>query len=316
MQHKTRMLIAALAASAMLAAPFADAARLGGGNSRGMTRSYTPRPAPSRVQPTPSAPISQPQPQAAPQRSGPGWGGVAAGAAAGAAAGYMLGHATSGGNQATQMAPAGGGAMMGSAQQPVSSGFPWGTLLLLGGLTAIGFMLFRRMTARPAAAPSYGGAGMGAASAPSSGKVYRIGGDAAPAASFADAPAANVGSRLPDGTETVAFLRQAKASFMHLQTMNSPDSVDELRKYLTPDMFEAIRADVQGNTETAEFPELNAEVIEAAREGSQYIATVRFHGRVSESLNSPEQPFTELWHFTKPADGAALKWLVAGIQQI
>lgn len=315
MQHKTRMLIAVLAASAMLAAPFADAARLGGGKSRGMTRSYTPRPAPTQVQPQQPAPISQPLPQAAPQRSGPGWGGVAAGAAAGAAAGYMLGHATSGGNQATQMAPAGGGAMLGSAQ-PASSGFPWGTLLLLGGLTVVGFMLFRRMTARPATVPSYGGAAMGATPAPSAGKVYRIGGDAAPSSSFADAPAASVGARLPDGTETVAFLRQAKASFMHLQTMNSPDSVDELRKYLTPDLFEAIRADVQGNTETAEFPELNAEVIEAAQEGNRYIATVRFHGRVSESLNSPEQPFTELWHFIKPADGAALKWLVAGIQQI
>ena len=41
---------------------------------------------------------------------------------------------------------------------------------------------------------------------------------------------------------------------MHLQSMNNPDNVEEVRKYLTPELFEQLRADIAGNPETADFP--------------------------------------------------------------
>ncbi len=209
-------------------------------------------------------------------------------------------------------APAAGYAAYAPQQQ--QSSFPWGLILLLGGLTVAGYLFFRRKAAVEAPKPAYngniGGALGGTGNNAEPGRVFNIGGGAAPAA------APLVGERLPDGTESAAFLRQAKASFMHLQTMNSPDNVEELRKYLTPDMYESIKADVAANKETAEFPNLQAEVVETATEGQQYIATVRFHGMVSESVNAPEQPFEELWHFVKPTAPGSLKWLVAGIQQV
>lgn len=318
MRKPTVSLIAMLVAATMVTAPLAEAARLGGGKSSGMSRSYS-RPAPTQNYSRPAAPAPQPQyqqPAPQPQRSGPGWGGVAAGAAAGAAAGYMLGQ--SGNHGAVQGAPgvaAGGAAGYAVAPAPQSS-FPWGMVLLLGGLTIAGYMFFRRKTQqenKPAYSGNIGGAfGNNAPAADASaGRVFRIGEGAMPAAA-----APLVGDRLPDGTETVSFLRQAKASFMHLQTMNSADSVDELRKYLTPEMFESIKADVAANKDTAEFPNLQAEVVEVATEGDKYVASVRFHGMVSESVNAPEQPFEELWHFIKPTAPGSLKWLVAGIQQI
>ncbi len=312
-------LIAMCVAVSMLAAPLAEAGRLGSGRSSGMSRSYS-RPAPAPSYSRPAQPLPQPSYQAAPQpqRSGPGWGGVAAGAAAGAAAGYLLG---SSGNHAAApaapaaMAPAAPAAGYAAyAPQQQQSSFPWGLILLLGGLTVAGYLFFRRKAAVEAPKPAYngniGGAFGGTGNNAEPGRVFNIGGGAAPAA------APLVGERLPDGTESAAFLRQAKASFMHLQTMNSPDNVEELRKYLTPDMYESIKADVAANKETAEFPNLQAEVVETATEGQQYIATVRFHGMVSESVNAPEQPFEELWHFVKPTAPGSLKWLVAGIQQI
>ncbi|MEN9456392.1 MAG: Tim44 domain-containing protein [Neisseriaceae bacterium] len=315
MPKPTVSLIAMLVVATMATAPLAEAARLGGGKSSGMSRSYS-RPAPAQNYSRPAQPAPQPQyqqPAPQPQRSGPGWGGVAAGAAAGAAAGYLLGQ--SGNNHATAPNAAPTDAAMAGSQAPQSS-FPWGMVLLLGGLTVVGYMLFRRKT-QQAGKPAYNGNIGGAfgnnppAAGGSAGRVFRIGEGAMPASA---APLA--GDRLPDGTETASFLRQAKASFMHLQTMNSPESVDELRKYLTPEMFEAIKADVAANKDTAEFPTLNAEVVEAATDGDQYVASVRFHGMVSESLNAPVQPFEELWHFVKPASASSLKWLVAGIQQL
>lgn len=334
MRKPAASLIAMCVAASMLAAPLAEAARFGSGKSSGMSRSYS-RPAPmqSYSRPAPAPNYSRPaQPQyptqAAPQqRTGPGWGGVAAGAAAGAAAGYLLGQAGSGSSSQQAPAPAANqaaagandSALSGSPQQPQSS-FPWGMVFLLGGLTLAGFMLFRRKAAASAPKPAYNGniGGAFGNNAPSGGdgRVFRIGEGAGFGSAMPAGAAPTVGDRLPDGTETAAFLRQAKASFMHLQTMNSPDNVDELRKYLTPELFEAIRADVVANTDTAEFPSLQAEVVETATEGNQHIATVRFHGMVSESVNAPEQPFEELWHFVKPAAPGSLKWLVAGIQQL
>ncbi|MBB5017366.1 hypothetical protein HNQ59_000630 [Chitinivorax tropicus] len=338
MKPKLNLLVASLAAAAMLAAPFAEAGRLGGGKSKGMSRSTTARPAPSYNTPAPQAmpqrPIGQPARVAPAAKSGPGWGGVAAGAVAGAAAGYMVSEAlkddpkaaptaqqpaTSGAalpgpdtaqaNQPAPIAPA----QLTNPSSPAPSSFPWGMALLLGGLTVVGFMLFRRKAGAPAMA---GGAPYTPAMAGNVGgadnRVFKIGGGLAPAAASASA----VTGRLTDGTEVPAFLRQARASFMHLQTLNSPDSVEELRKYLTPDLYESVRLDVMTNKDVAEFPELDAEVIESTIESGQHIATVRFYGRVSESLNSPTQPFEELWHFIKPEHNNTAKWLVAGIQQV
>jgi predicted lipid-binding transport protein (Tim44 family) len=55
-------------------------------------------------------------------------------------------------------------------------------------------------------------------------------------------------------------------------------------------------------------------VADSATENGQYVVSVRFTGTVSEDLNSLPQPFTEVWHFVKPA-GSSQDWLVAGIQQ-
>ncbi|WP_137937766.1 Tim44-like domain-containing protein [Chitinivorax sp. B] len=335
MKPKMNLLVMSLATAAVLAAPFAEAGRLGGGKSKGMSRSTTARPAPSTVVPQPQAlpqrPIGQPLPAAQAAKSGPGWGGVAAGAVAGAAAGYVISEAMKDdqpANAAQQAAapsalPGPNAATTQPVQLPAQTklpgestaaptGFPWGMALLLGGLTVVGFMLFRRKAGSPAMAGAARQPFTPATAGGTGGdKVFRIGGGVAPAASQAA-----VSGRLSDGTEVPAFLRQARASFMHLQTLNSPESVEELRKYLTPDLYESIKLDVVTNKDVAEFPTLDAEVIESTTENGQHIATVRFHGRVSESLHSMPEPFEELWHFIKPVEGNTAKWLVAGIQQV
>lgn len=118
---------------------------------------------------------------------------------------------------------------------------------------------------------------------------------------------------LPDGTSKSAFLRQCRATFLHMQTMNSSSNLNELRRYFTPELYQAIQADIQRNTDTAEFPQLNTELVEAVTENGKYIASVRYSGTVSESLDAAVVAFSEVWHFVKPTYGG--EWLVAGIQQ-
>jgi predicted lipid-binding transport protein (Tim44 family) len=60
---------------------------------------------------------------------------------------------------------------------------------------------------------------------------------------------------------------------------------------------------------------LNAELLDVAEEGKQYVASVRFHGAIREVEGAAPEAFDEVWHLTKPVDGSH-GWAVAGIQQV
>lgn len=307
MTPRAKTIMLAFTLVSVLAAPLAEAARLGAGKSAGMRRSA---PTKSYQQPTPQpAPVPQAAPQAQPQK-GPGLGTAIAAGAAGAAAGYMLGSAMNNNHASGNAVETGAG-----------SGMPWGTLALLGLLGIGGLMWFRRKTA---ASP------MNAPMPASNGPLFnsnnqdaarfepipKIGSGLGQTGSYAAAPAmaAAVPGRLPDGTETPNFLRQAKATFLHLQSLNTPDSLEEVRKYMTPELFDGLRNDIAGNGDVADFPQLDCQLVEAVEEGGRYIATVRFSGTVSEAVNAPAMPFSEYWHYIKDGSTSG-KWLVAGIQQ-
>ncbi|MBM3114677.1 Tim44 domain-containing protein [Jeongeupia naejangsanensis] len=289
-------LLLGLLTISLFASPLAEAKRLGGSRSTGMQRSTAPKQAPQApMQQAAPAPAQTPAQQ--PARSGVGT--ALAGAAVGAAGGYMLGKAMN---------------ASGTAESQGSS-FPWGWILLLGGLTIAGVMFMRRRAQAGRTAPAgyapaaAGGANWQSQPAPQSDRVFRMGDG------MGTAPAAQAITRLPDGTESAAFLRQARASFLHMQALNSPEQLEELRNYLTPEMFTSLQAEIGSNQDIAEFPELQAEMVDAGESNGQLVASARFFGKVSESLGAPAVPFSEIWHFVKlkPNDP---RWVLAGIQQV
>lgn len=142
-----------------------------------------------------------------------------------------------------------------------------------------------------------------------------VGGGVATQAPFGGASMSS-GNQLPDGTEPAAFLRIARQRFNHIQSVNSASNVEEIRRYLTPELYNSMYSDIMANQDqdVAEFSNLNAMVAESTTENGQYVVSVRFTGTVSEDLNSLPQPFTEIWHFVKPV-GSQQDWVVAGIQQ-
>lgn len=311
MKISTRSAAAAVMMLALTVSPLVEAKRVGGGKNYGVSRA-----APATSKSTSIAPAAVQQPSAqVQQKKGPGWAGVAAGVATGAVLGSVLSsNNANANNNGTANNNNGNGfdASTNSNQQqrPVQkdSGFPWfWTIVLAGG----GYYLFRRFAAKKAAT-AVGGA-------PLTTNPNRF--NQTPVVPSAhSAPAAPVSavldnSTLPDGTSTAAFLRQAKSTFTHMQTMNSSSNLEELRRYFTPEMYTAIQADIASNHDTADFPSLDAQIADAVQENGQNTVSVRYSGMVSESLNSPAVPFTETWHFVKPVGQPDAKWLVAGIQQ-
>lgn len=323
MEVRQRSLVAGILAATLLVAPLAEAKRAGGGKSHGMSRSATPTQ--SYQQPRQATPAQQPvAPATAPQKSGPGVGSMVAAGVAGAAVGAVAANALADDHPASQA----------QAAQEEKGGIPSWIWILLAA--AVAFFIFRKMGAKKKLtstnpyAPNNGGqtaSPFGQASAAPCASTdntnifgQSVGGGAATQAPVNNAPFGaaytNSGNQLPDGTEPAAFLRIARQRFNHIQSMNTASNIEEIRRYLTPDLYQSMYNDIMANRDqdVAEFSNLNAMVTDSATENGQYVVSVRFTGTVSEDLNSLPQPFAEIWHFVKPA-GSNQDWLVAGIQQ-
>lgn len=313
MNARAKTIVLAFSLVSLLAAPFAEAARMGKGRSYGMrraapTQSYQQRPAQA------PAPAQAPQ---QPQKRGVGVGTAVAAGAVGAAAGYMLGSSMNNGHPATASAAAAAPASAPVAEVPAQApqpAIPWRLIALLAVLFVGGLWWFRRRVGMPNGAPARMQAPAPQALDPRFDPIPQIG-SGFPGSSAPQTQTMGTGlRRLPDGTETPYFLRQAKATFLHLQSLNSPDSLDEVRRYMTPELFEELRGEIANNSEVADFTQLDCQLLDASEENGRYIASVRFDGLVSESVNASPIPFAETWNFIKTA-GTSDKWMVAGIQQ-
>lgn len=334
MKLSTLTAISAFMMASLVMSTVAEAKRIGGGSSRGMSRSSSYGNTNYNSNNYNSAPTRSNQSTPTPARSSPGWGGVAAGVAVGAVGASLLSNSGAANanptNQPTQseqprpeQAENGSGAWN-QATQPPKSNFPWFLVFLLAGA---GYFIYRRFVAKKKALAASADAPLspfsfGNNAGQALGSNTNIfgqpvgGGSNAPSQTAGVAsPFTSNGQTLPDGTEKAAFLRQARATFLHMQTMNSASNLDELRHYFTPEMLVAVQSDIANNHDTAEFPQLNAQIVESAQENGQYVTSVLYSGTVSEELNAPPVPFSETWHFVKAIGNSDVKWLVAGIQQ-
>jgi len=275
----------------------AEAKRLGGARSSGMQRSQTTQPATT----SPAANTAAPT-QAAPVA------GTAAAAAAPAAAAAKR----------SWMGPlAGLAAGLGLAALASHLGFgeAFGNILMIALLAmaafaVIGFIMRKRMAS--AMSPATVGAGAGAAGGgPLLGTRIGSALGAAPAASLQP-------SAIPADFDTAAFARNAKSQFMALQAANDARDLERLRDYLSPEMFDDVRAELQSRGDAPQQTEvfgLEAQVLEVVTEADRYVVSVRFTGSVREQAGAVPDDLDEVWHLTKPRTGFG-GWLVAGIQQV
>jgi predicted lipid-binding transport protein (Tim44 family) len=148
------------------------------------------------------------------------------------------------------------------------------------------------------------------------------GASAEPAATAAEEmaaamPEAATGPKLPEGFDLPAFERVAKMIFIRLQAANDKGDLDDLRQFTTPEMFAAIRLDLQerGNEpQQTDVEKVDAQVVDYAVEEGKHIVSVRFQGVVREETGAVAVPFDEVWHLVKP-EGPSGAWAIAGIQQ-
>ena len=313
-----------LAALTMSFAPGdAEAKRLGSGKPAGMQRQAPPANAtPNQTPANNAAPTAANSPAAAPAAAATppkrNWMGPLAGLAAGLGLAALFSHM-------------GLGEGMGN--------FLMIALLAVAAFVAVRFVMSRM---RRGAGPQLAGAGAGAGNGGSGWQPQVLQPAAQPAPAEAQAPmqrnlldatpsgaamgaaatplptAPVVPVTLPGGMATSEFERLAKMVFIRLQAANDTSNLDDLRKFTTPELFASLRLDLQDRgtaKQTTDVVQIDAKVVETVRENNQDIVTVRYQGLIREEAEAGAQPFHELWHLVRPADGSA-DWAIAGITPV
>ena len=123
---------------------------------------------------------------------------------------------------------------------------------------------------------------------------------------------------LPGGMPTADFERLAKMVFIRMQAANDAANLDDLRKFTTPELFASLRLDLQDRgtaKQVTDVVQIDAQVVEVAQEKGQDVVSVRFHGLIREAADAGAEPFNELWHLVRPADGPG-EWAIAGITPV
>ncbi len=184
-------------------------------------------------------------------------------------------------------------------------------ILLFGGLAFGAFLLFRAMR-RKTAGPVAAGAGGGPPAFPSAPPLPMGGGGA-------------VGSEGPAGLgeapawfDANAFLSGAKRHFVALQAAWDRGDLDEIRTYVTPELYQELAREraALGGPQQTEVLTLDAELVGLEREGDQVVATILFKGLIREQAGAEAGEVNEAWHVVHPWDRPEGDWLIAGIQPL
>jgi predicted lipid-binding transport protein (Tim44 family) len=266
----------------------AEARRMGGGKNIGTQRQTT-----TQQQAAPNAQQSPAAAPAAASKGGSKWGGALAGLAAGGLLAALF---------------------MGGAFENINM-MDIVTLLLLAG--AVFFII--RMLRKPKTGeqPSMQYSGMntntqdrfnmppfnlpaGIAAADNSETVHRQ-------------------ANIPADFKVEPFLRNAKASFMRLQTAHDHGDVNEIRDYTTPEMLAEISAQINERGSAQQKTEvmfIDANLLEVETTHDMAIASVRFTGQLRDVPDGEPEAFDEIWHVQKDLKDSNATWLLAGIQQV
>lgn len=316
--RRAMIVAGALVALAVLGSTeFAEARRMGGGKSLGTQRqSIAPQQTPAPPATAPSGAATQPVMPASPATAAAAKAGAPAAAPAASGASRWLGPI------AGLAAGLGLAALL--SHFGLSEGFA--SLLLVALLIGGAFLLVRMLLARRAPSPAplryAGGPAPGGAHNEAPMRSPTAGGpriepvlkrDGAASASSGESA---TGRRWPPGFDADAFARTAKQQFVALQAAHDAADRKALAAVMTPPMFDAVAADLEGRGAQVptEVVSLQAEVLDVATEGNDHWASVRYTGTLREDGDAALVPIDEVWNLTKPVDGSS-GWLLAGIQQ-
>ena len=123
---------------------------------------------------------------------------------------------------------------------------------------------------------------------------------------------------VPADFDQASFLRHAKGNFIRLQAAWDKSDINDIREFTTPEVFAELRMQIQergGKDDYTDVVEIEAELLGIENNGTDYLASVQFTGRIKPAPDALPEPFNEVWNLVKPVNGNS-GWLLGGIQQL
>ena len=273
----------------------ADARRFGGGRSSGMQRTAPP--------PKPAAPAATPNNAgagAAAAKPKSSWLGPVAGLAAGLGLAALFSH--------------------------LGLGEELANFVMLALLAFVAVIVIRALMRRMGGGGNrmaQAGAAAGSGTAP--GTMQRSSLDATPPRAPSATSGIRVGSALapaavaglPADFDHAGFERIARMIFIRMQTANDNADLQDLRTFTTPELFAALRVDLQDRNDARQQTDvlrIDPQVVDFAEEGGSQIVSVRYQGEVREEPGAAPSAVDEVWHLVRPV-GSDGGWRIAGVQQ-
>lgn len=172
--------------------------------------------------------------------------------------------------------------------QPASSGgFGFGSFLVLLALLGGGYLVYRKMK----------GDNMTQAKATTGRSAY----------------SASVAPKADDANDLQVIARRF---FEELQVLNNKGDLAELKKRLTPEMFEILGGDIRERTAASQTTVVSVTptLVDSTNEGHQDVASIHYAALISESPEEAPEKVEEVWHFVKTKGTST--WLLAGIEGV
>ncbi len=187
-------------------------------------------------------------------------------------------------------------------------------LLVIGFLGFLGFRLFRALAGagrQPAYARAGGGGPAQFRRAQTSTPDTRI-----PVPEIGAALEGQALSVSPDWFDETAFVDEAKQHFLRLQRAWDSGDLDEIRAYVTPEFYRALRDQLASRIghEQTRVQHLSVQLLDLLEDGDRVVAAILYSGEISED-GRPARPFAEIWHVEHAAKSAEGDWRIAGIRQ-
>lgn len=123
---------------------------------------------------------------------------------------------------------------------------------------------------------------------------------------------------IPEGFDTISFVRNAKIYFVRLQAAWDAGHLADIREFTSPEMYAEIARQLEERgaaPNRTDVVTLDADVLGVTSTHDLHMASVRFYGMLREDPDAPAAAFDEVWNLTKPISGNA-GWVLAGIQQV
>jgi predicted lipid-binding transport protein (Tim44 family) len=123
----------------------------------------------------------------------------------------------------------------------------------------------------------------------------------------------------PPGFDEAEFLKGAKAVYARLQEAWDKRDLEDIRQFSTQEVYEEIKAQAKADPKPGrtELLLVNARTLEVKTEGSETVATVYYDVlmRESQAAQQPSQ-VREVWHFRRDDTVKGDTWRLEGIQQL